>query len=311
LTSDVFAEWLRRQGTDVVRSATGYWHAQGPRVYQAFPYHALVTPFDDELQALLRERGGLGLRYSTPLASSDGCLSYHVVCQDKSYGLDTLSPWSRKSVRRGLRDCEVERITFERLADDGWSLQCDTLERQDRSVALTREVWRARCQAGIDLPGFEAWGTLADGRLVASATTCRIDDCVYILSQQSSTEFLARQVNSALTFVVTRTMLGRLGVQAVFYGLHSLDAPASVDRFKFGMGYAAKPVRQRVVFRAGVAPAFNGATHGLLRLARRVAPRSSTVAKAEGMVRFYRLGQLPLRRQPLPPGLSPSSVGTA
>jgi hypothetical protein len=309
VTSEVFAEWLRRQGTEVIRTSAGAWHAQGPRVYQAFPYHVLLTPRDEDLQALLRGRGGVGLRYSTPLTAGAGCLSYHVVCDDRDYGLDRLSPWSRKSVRRGLRDCRVEPITFERLADEGWRLQRDTLDRQGRSRGPTRQAWRARCLAAVDLPGFAAWGTLAEGELVASATTCRIDDWVYILSQQSAREFLSRQVNSVLAFVLTRATLRQPGVRAILYGVHSLDAPPSVDRFKFGMGYTARPVRQRVVFRAGLAPAFNAATHGLLRLARRAAPRSATLAKAEGMVRFYRLGRLPLRRQPLPPGLSPSAVG--
>jgi hypothetical protein len=303
VTADVFAEWLRRQGIDVVRTPSTYWHRQGPRVYQAFPYHALITPTADELQSFLRDRGALGLRYSTALEADTGCLSYHAVCEDKTYGLESLSAWARKNVRRGGREASVAPMAFESLAADGWALQRDTLDRQARQVPLREEAWRTRCLAARDLPGFQAWGATVGDRLAASVITCEIDGWGYMLSQQCHRDFLASHVNNALAFTVTCALLARPGVRAILYGLHSLDAPPSVDEFKFRMGYTAKAVRQRVVFRRGARSLVNPMTHLLLRGARRLAPRNATLAKAEGMVRFYRQGLRPLQHQPVPPGL--------
>lgn len=303
MNAEVFADWLLRQGHHVNQTASSYWYDQGPRVYQAFPYHWVIEPSDDELSRLLREQGAIGLRYSTPVDSPLGSMSYHGVYEDTTYGFETLSKWARKNVRRGLRNCVVESVPFGRLADEGWSLQLDTLDRQGRDLQLEKEAWRRRCLSAAELPGFEAWGALVDGHLAASVITFQMEDCCYMLYQQCLREYLPEHVNNAMSFVVTQTMVDRPSVRSIFYGLHSLDAPPSVDEFKFRMGYAAKPVRQRVVFHPWLQPLFNKASHGLLRHLVRWRPGNAGLAKAEGMVRFYLDGQRSLPEQDWPPPL--------
>jgi hypothetical protein len=134
MNAEVFAEWLRLQHHRVVRTASSYWHDQGPRVYQAFPYHWLIEPPEEELRDFLRANRAIGLRYSTSPKAPLGYLSYHAVCAKSSYGIEDLGQWARKNVRRGLKNCTVEPISFGRLADEGWELQCDTLARQGRRL---------------------------------------------------------------------------------------------------------------------------------------------------------------------------------
>ena len=45
---------------------------------------------------------------------------------------------------------------------------------------------------------------------------------------------------------------------------------------------------------------FNSASHALLRVGLRLRPGNPTLSKAEGMLRFYLHGRLPLSRQSLP-----------
>jgi hypothetical protein len=300
VTPEIFAEWLRRQGHHVARTVGTYWHSQGPRVYQAFPYHWVVQPAEEELLQFLRESRAIGLRYSTNVDAPEGRVSYHAVYENSKYDLDELGRWARKNVRRGLRNCSVEPISFVLLAEEGWALQCDTLARQGRDLKFVRQDWRRRCQAAADLPGFEAWGALIRGRLAASVTTFQMNDCCYMLYQQCHRDYLAAHVNNALSFVVTQTMLARPRIRSIFYGLHSLDAPTSVDEFKFRMGYKAKPVRQRVVFHPRLTPVVNRTSHGLLRLSMALRPGDTTLSKAEGMMRFYLEGKRPIQEQRFP-----------
>jgi len=300
MNAETFAEWLRLQHHHVVRTASSYWHDQGPRVYQAFPYHSLIEPSEEELDDFLRANRAIGLRYSTPPNAARGCLSYHAVYAKASYGLEDLGQWARKNVRRGLKNCAVEPISFSRLSDEGWQLQLDTLERQRRRLRLQRDTWVRRCLAASALPGFEAWGAIVGGRLGASVITFRMDDCCYMLYQQCRSEYLPEHVNNALAFVVTQRMVARPEIHSILYGLHSLDAPASVDEFKFRMGYAAKPVRQRVVFHPWLSPVVNRASHGLVRLLARAWPGNPMLAKAEGLFRFYLQGRRPIADQTLP-----------
>jgi len=300
-----FAEWFRRQGHTVIRTESSYWVDFGPHVYQAFPYHWLITPTQEELNSFLQQNKLIGLRYSSPIHASGGHISYHVVYEDEFYDISLLSKWGRKNVRRGLKSCVVEPITFERLADEGWKLQLDTLDRQahNHDSETVRATWKRRCMAAKDLPGFEAWGAIVNGRLAASVITFLMDDCVYMLYQQCHRDFLREHVNNALGYIVTESMVKRPEVKSILYGLHSLDAPPSVDEFKFRMGYSAKPVRQRVVFHPWLAPFFNPVSHRAIKAIANWRPENLTLAKAEGMIRFYLEGKRPIEKQVRPQAL--------
>ena len=69
------------------------------------------------------------------------------------------------------------------------------------------------------------------------------------------------------------------------------------------MKYIAKPVRQRVVFHPRLEPLFNQASYAFLNQILRLLPSNTTLAKAEGMVRFYLEGKQPLQKQAWPPPL--------
>jgi hypothetical protein len=307
MNADIFAEWLRRQGYRVIRTPSSYWYEVSPRVYQAFPYHWIIQPAEDELSQLLRQNRAIGLRYSTSVDKPIGRISYHAVYDQPNYTLDDLDRRVRQNVRSGLKNCRVEPISFERLAKDGWLLEMDTLDRQERRSRLTEETWRKRYMGAADLPGFEAWGALVEDRLVASLLTFQMGDCCEMISQQCHRDYLKVRANNALCFVVTQTMVSRTGIRSIFYALHSLDAPPSVDEFKFRMGYVAKPVRQRVVFHPWLAPVFNRASHTVVKHLLRRFPDHPTLAKAEGMLRFYLEGKRPLNEQAWPECLASSN----
>lgn len=303
MTPDIFADWLRRQDQLVIRTASSYWVEAGPRIYQAFPYHWVVDPDKNELQSLLLEQKAIGLRYSTPLTSPVGKLSYHMVYEGEDYHLEDLHKKARYDVRKGLEHLRIEPISFSLLATDGWRLRAETLARQGRTGAESQEWWLRLCTSADELPGFESWGAFADNQLVASLIAFTCDDCSSILYQQSRTGFLAQGVNNALTYVFTREAIVRPHVDRIFYGLHSLDAPDSVDRYKFRMRYQAKPVRQRVVFHPWLRPAFGDTSYGVVRWLTAKRPDQASLPKVEGMMRFYLEGKLPLIEQTWPEAL--------
>lgn len=297
MNADIFAEWFQSRGIQVVRTASSYWVNLGKRVYQAFPYHWLIHPEKSELEELFQTYNVVGIRYSTSLTAPAGCLSYHAVHEQPSYDLDMLGKKARYDVRQGLKKCHIARISFQQLADEGWPLLADTLERQRRTGTITFGDWRLLCMAAAKLPGFEAWGAQVGKDLGGSALTFQMEDCSYILYQQSHRKYLSAKVNNALCFVLTQKMKMRPNVSLIHYGLHSLDAPGSVDQFKFRMGYTAKPVRQRVVFHPWLKPCINQASHAMVRRLLRIGTGTPSLAKAEGMMRFYLEGLRPLNEQ--------------
>jgi hypothetical protein len=283
----VFAEWLEAQGERVVETPSSWWHSGGARVYQAFPYHWTIEPRKEDFDELFRRRGALAVRYSAPCESPRGLPGYQVVYDDPAYDLSTLSDWARKNVRRGLRNSTVEPISFDRFDSEAWLLRADSLDRQCRETGETREKFHRRFELASRLEGFEFWGAFVDGRMGAFLVTFRMEDCCNLLLQQCHRDFLKAHVNNALAFEVTQRMLARSGIRSIFYGMESLDAPPSVDEFKFRMGYRPKAVRQCVVFHPLAAPLVNGVSYAAMGALSRLRPSSRTLSKARGMMRIY------------------------
>ena len=300
MNAQIFAEWLRRQGHRVVRTESSYWFDASPRVYQAFPYHWLIRPAEEELDDFLRRDRAIGLRYSTPVESPVGRISYHAVYEQAEYTLEMLDRRTRQNVRAGPSRCRVEPISLQRLAGEGWLLEADTVGRQGRSARMNEEAWRRRYLSACELPGFEAWGALVENRLVASLLSFQMDDCCELISQQCHREFMNARVNHALAFTVTQTMMSRPGIRSIFYTLQSLDAPSSVDDFKFRMGYVARKVRQRVVFHPWLQPAIGPACLAIARKLANSKPTIPVLPKAIGMIQFYIEGTRPLENQAWP-----------
>jgi lipopolysaccharide/colanic/teichoic acid biosynthesis glycosyltransferase len=296
------AEWFEEQGKRVARSPSSHWVEMGPRAYQAFPYHRVIHPGEQELTELLRRQRALALRYSTSADAPKGAPSYHVVFEGQDYALEALPKKARYDVRRGLERFVVEPLDFERLAVEGWELRVETLRRQGRLKGEDESWWRRACASAGRLRGFEAWGATdrQGGELASSLLAFRCGPCYSILYQQSRTEVLPLRPNHALTFAVVAEALRREGVDQVFYGLHSLDAPSSVDAYKLRLRFVARPVRQRVMFHPLLAPLVGPSGHRLLRALRRGLPDRPAIAKAEGMVRWFLEGQRPpeTARQP-------------
>ena len=140
--------------------------------------------------------------------------------------------------------------------------------------------------------------------------TARIDDTCYVPFALSQSKFLREHVNNALFYAVSCDMLARDGVAGIFFTLQSLDAPESVDDFKFRMSFTAKPVRQRVVFHPALRPLAGSRTHAVvLRLLGRH-PDDPVLAKAEGMLRFYLQGKRPLEAQEWPACLAEAKAAS-
>lgn len=299
LNAEIFAEWLKRQGYRVIRSESSYWYNAGQRVFQAFPYHWQVAPTEKELSDIAHSIGAIAFRYSTPISFDGGKVSYHVFAQPP-FGLETLKSHAKNGIRKGLANCRIEQISFTRLATEGWSLQKDALGRQRRLQSMSRKQWEKCCLSAEDLPGFEAWAALVGDSLAASVITARIDDVWTIPYAQSLSKYLNLHVNNALFYSICENLLERGGIREVFTNLESLDAPGSVDDFKFRLGFRPRPVRQQIYFNPLVRPVIGAGVYSTIQSLHRVFPKSHFLSKTEGTIRFYLEGRLPAERQSVP-----------
>lgn len=299
MDTKTYLEWLRRQGHHIYQSHSSYWYDAGPRVIQAFPHHKLIKPTDQELKNLLIRNGLFALRYSLPINSNKGMASYHVVLHEP-YNLEKLPHQARGGIKKGLNHFQVDQISFNRLADEGWGLQQDTLDRQGRLKSMNQTEWRKICNSASGLPGFEAWAAINNGQLAAAQIIAKVGNTACVPYAVCHRFFLCDHVNNVLFYVVSKNLLSRPGISNIFYCLHSLDAPTSVDQFKNRMNFIFKPVLQRVVFHPLLSPFISNHTYRTIHHYSKKDPSSSVLAKAEGMVKFYLNGKKTLDEQEWP-----------
>lgn len=247
LGGEAFAHFLACNGHRVLRGAGTYWYDASPAFFLSLPSHRLMTPSADEIRALLRRQPIAGIRFPAPL-EGPGKLSYQIICDTRGYGLDSLSGNARSKVRRGLRRCAVAPVAFSTIAAEGVAADRDTLARQGREVRLPGAAWHRYWQAAAATPGMEGWAVYVGGAMAAFLVSVQFDDSVEFLLARSRSDCLDAYPNNALIFEVAREMLGRRSLRQITFGLESLEPVGPLDQFKFGMGFRAAPLRQRVVF---------------------------------------------------------------
>jgi len=245
--ADGFAHFLACTGHRVLRGAGAYWYDASPGFFLSLPSHRLLRATDDELRELMRNQPCAGVRFPTPL-DCPGKLSYQIVCDARTYGIDSLGANARSKVRRGLRRCEIAPAPFHTIAAEGRTADTDTLARQGRAPRFDAAGWQRFWDAAAATPGMEGWAAYVGGEMAAFLVSVQFDDSVEFLLARSRSDRLGAYPNNALIFQVACEMLGERGVRQVTFGLESLEPVGPLDEFKFGMGFRAAPLRQRVVF---------------------------------------------------------------
>jgi hypothetical protein len=247
LGGEAFAHFLASTGHRVLRGAGAYWYDASQGFFLSLPSHRLLRPGDDALRELMRNQPCAGVRFPTPL-DAPGKLSYQIVCDTRTYGIDSLSANARSKVRRGLRRCEVGPAAFTTIAAQGRTADHDTVARQGRVARLDAAAWQRFWEAAAATPGMEGWAAYVGGEMAAFLVSVQFDDSVEFLLARSRDDCLNAYPNNALIFQVACEMLGRRGLRQITFGLESLEPVGPLDQFKFGMGFRAAPLRQRVVF---------------------------------------------------------------
>ncbi|MFQ5866787.1 MAG: hypothetical protein ACE5IT_02185 [bacterium] len=239
----IYRDFLEQLGYKIVQTESGYWYNHGKFIYFNLPFFKPVNPSKMEIKKLFLNPTCWGVRFSTT-GNLNGKESFMWVCRDKSYGLKNLKSKARNQTRRGLENCEVEKITLERLHRYSGEIDADTLKRQGRKI--NTEYWKHHHKIASRFPGFEAFGALVNKKLVAYTITFQMDDCCNILMLRSLRDYLKYYPNNSLLYSVIKMMLSRPEVSMVFFGAESLKRDMeSLRHFKESMGFVKEYIKQR------------------------------------------------------------------
>lgn len=245
MDEESFAKFLELSGHRVIKTASGWWYNYLPQFYMGVPLHRPRKVDPEEIKFLHWHISRLGIVFScTDEPNAEGKL---MLCKDKPYDFSSLSTKARNQTRRGLERCQVEQISFERLAREGLAINQSALKRQRRegsSSYTDLQLWERTIKAWSSFEDITAWGAFMEGNLAAYVITMMVDNYCLITNFMSHSSYLSHYPNNALIFTVTKTVLSRPEIDYVTLGLESTD-PYLVH-FKENMGFKRQPLKLRV-----------------------------------------------------------------
>ncbi len=248
----VFYEFYRNAGFKVYTSHSGEWCELQPRMLISIPYHRLINPTKEELDHLLKVSGAWGVRFPTDI-SNHGFISKVEICEDFGYDLQFLEHKFRNRVVKGEKYCEIRPVSIPELKKEGYRLNLCTLKRQNRNdPKANMEYWHRICDGLAKTNGVNILGAYFKDQLAAYVVILESSSMTEMIIQNSDSELLKYCPNNLLTYYVTWYYLTkRSNPIPICYGLGSLEETSSLDRYKKGMGYVMKPIKQRLYFRRG------------------------------------------------------------
>jgi len=265
MNDNVSLHYFREIGHRTFTSESSDWVEIQRGMLISIPFYRLITPSEDELTELIARSGVLGVRYPTSIAGF-GFASSLIICRKLDYDLMALTSKSRNQVRKGLKNFEIRTVSFHELATEGLCLNRKTFTRQNRNDPKSdKKYWNKICEACYNTQGIIVYGAYHKNSLAAYMIVLETSNAAEIIIQNSDTEHLGLCPNNILTFTVTSHYLSSNGPAIpVCYGLSSLEATPSLDRFKSNMGYDFEPIKQRLVFSRKIKPFLNTTTLSFL-----------------------------------------------
>lgn len=253
IQNNVFYEFYKNAGFKVYTSPSGEWCELQPGMLISIPYHRLIEPTQEELDYLLKVSGAWGLRYPTE-TSNYGFLSKLEICDHYGYDLQFLQHKFRNRVAKGEKYCEIRPVSIPELKNEGYGLNLRTLERQKRNDPKSnKEYWNKICDGLSKTSGTNILGAYFQDKLAAYVVILETPSMIEMIIQNSDSELLNYCPNNLLTYYVTWYYLTKRDTPVpICYGLGSLEETPSLDRYKKGMGYSMKPIKQRLYFRKGL-----------------------------------------------------------
>ena len=158
---------------------------------------------------------------------------YSVICR-KFRPLDALSSKERNKFRRGLRDCEVRRISVKELADEGYQVYCAAWEHYGGQIPVTNEhLFQQGVLREAPYPDLlHNWGVYVNGRLIAYAQN-QIHGKVEVSysSIKLDPAYLHLRPSYALIHKMNEYYLDSLGFEYVNDGSRSIHHETNIQEF--------------------------------------------------------------------------------
>lgn len=161
-------------------------------------------------------------------------------CDNKEYDVENIEDKrGRRDVRKGNRECTVERIKPEDFAELTYEIYSKAFKsyKYHNLNVLSREQYSEYIYRKNKFQGYELWGAFVNKKIAAYASAVVINDAVLIESAKSDYELQVHCPNNALFYRMTKHYLCERGKLYITNGPRTLLHPTNINDLLIRMGY--------------------------------------------------------------------------
>ena len=224
------------------------WYFYQGALLPKVPPHFNVVLSKKEQKVLLKKSKALFLRYTSEWDRKESKFWY--VVKDKFSGLDELSSNTRSKVRRGLKHCEVIKVSQEEIAKDGYDVYLSALKSYKTDLMpLSKEQYQKN---KIYTNHYDIWAVYEKetGKMIAYSSNNIINNSCNYTEIKFHPEYQKLYSSYALFYEMNRYYLEEKGYMYVHDGAKSISHNTNIhtfliDKFKFRKAF----VKLNVIYR--------------------------------------------------------------
>lgn len=212
LTEKQFAEQARQLGHEVHLHQGVWWQKHQLGYYKpAFEFR----PFPPGKARPRFSKAYLGFSHQvTDSGQASRMVEYMMLDGEslRSFSLDKIDGKKRNQVRKGLKSCELRRLTeVEPYLEDMRQISITQAKRQMETGSFGKPAdyytehagaWRAEIRRWFALPGREWLGAFVEGRLGAYMVTYKVENVRFIGVMKTHSDFMRFCLTDAIYFTV-------------------------------------------------------------------------------------------------------------
>ncbi len=208
------------------------------------PPHARVELSENDAGYLLKESGAYFLRWTTGFDCSRETDFWYVI-KDGSGSMEDLNTKIRTKVRRGLKNCNVEKVSAEYIGQNGYHVYISAFERYRTFLKpVSKDVFQDSILALRDNPAYEFFAVFcrSDNKLIAYNQNYIQDNSLNYSVTKFCPEYLKQLPSYALFHTMNNHYLNERKVKYVNDGARSLSHDTNIqgyliDNFRFRKAY--------------------------------------------------------------------------
>jgi hypothetical protein len=218
------------------------------------PPHLDYSLLQDQVRVLLKHFPGcLMVRYTTGFETRDLSTEWYAVICDNFKDISQLSAKNRRKINKGLKNCVVEKIDANYLAQHGYEVYASAFKRyRDNSKPVSEKDFREEKYLTAEFPDvYHYWGVFHQNRLIAySSNIVYSDEGVDYTAMKFNPDYLGFFSAYALIYTMNLNYLKEQSFLYANAGFRSISHATNIQDFliqKFG--FTKAPTRINIVYR--------------------------------------------------------------